>query len=529
MADAKKAEVTERRRISPVWIVPGVALVLGLWMLVDAYLSQGPEVEIRFPTASAIEPGKTKVKVLDVEVGQVESVTLGDDLKSVVAKARLDQEAEPLLREDTQFWVVTAQFGVQGISGISTILSGGYIQLAPGEGPQGCRLFVGLPEPPVTPAGTPGLKLELMGDEAGSISAGDPVLHQGYPVGRVESAKLDVKTEKMRYLVFIESEYDELVTSSTRFWNTSGFTFDATTEGIQIQAGSLMTLLVGGVSFGQPAGMRPAEPVSDGASFKLYPDYASVNREPYRVVVEYVLRFDQSVRGLSVGAPVEYRGIPVGRVEDILIEDLSIRGSGEPIPVLVALQPGRLFLPDDEEGAARLRKAVASSVALGMRATLATGSLLTGKKYVSLDVRQKGAHAALGDFDGWPTIPTSPSGLDGIEVQVSELLQKINDMPLDELVVSMTTLVDDANSLLGDESVQRLPASLDETLLGLRRTLDSVSSNSALQEKLMATLEELDRSLRSVRELADTLNEQPNSLVFARRSPPDPVPPEGRK
>lgn len=529
MAEASKAKVSERKRISPVWIVPAVALLLGMWILIETYRNQGPEVEISFPTASGIAPGKTKVKVLDVEVGLVKSVMIGDDLKSIVVKAQLDKEAEPLLREGTQFWVVTARFGAQGISGFSTILSGGYIQLAPGMGDEGRRVFVGLPEPPVTPAGTPGLKVELVGDKAGSLSGGDPVLHKGYPVGRVESAKLDVATEEMRYSVFIEAEYEELVTGSTRFWNSSGFTFNATADGIQLEAGSLVTLLTGGVSFGQPIGVRAGEPVKDGVSFKLFPDYPSVNREPYRVAIEYVLRFDQSIRGLSVGAPVEYRGIPVGRVDEILIKDLSIGGTAQPIPVLISLQPGRLFLPDDEQGAQRMRTAVENSVASGLRATLATGSLLTGKKYVSLDIRPHSGPAALGLFDGRATIPTLASGLDGLEVQVSEILQKINDMPLEELVASTTVLIDDAGRVLGDPSTQKLPASLDNTLTSLRETLDSVSSNSAFQERLVATLAELERSLASVRLLADTLNEQPNSLLFSRRSSVDPVPPEGSR
>jgi paraquat-inducible protein B len=288
-----------------------------------------------------------------------------------------------------------------------------------------------------------------------------------------------------------------------------------------------MTLLAGGVSFGEPSGIRPGEAIVDGMSFKLYPDYPSVNREPYREVVEYVLRFHQSIRGLTEGAPVEYRGVPVGRVEDILIEDLSIGGAGEPIPVLIGLQPGRLFLTDDDDGKMRLRKAVTNSVALGLRASLATGSLLTGKKYVSLDLRPTTTPLFEGTFGGRPTIPTLASGLDGLEVQVSELLQKINEMPLEEFVSAATELVDDAAVLMGDPSMKKLPTALETTLVGLQETLESVSSNSSLQEKLMFTLEELDRSLVSVRMLADTLNEQPNSLVFKRNTRPDPVPPEG--
>ena len=526
MADAKP-KVSERRRFSPIWIVPAVALLLGLWMLIYTYQNQGPEIEIVFPTASGIEPGKTKVKVLDVNVGLVRSVSLGEDLKSIVVKARLDKEAEALLRDDTEFWVVTARLGTSGVSGISTLISGGYIQLSPGHAPATRTSFVGLPEPPVTPAGTPGLKVELIGDKAGSVTAGDPILHKGFPVGRIESARLDVETEKMLYSVFIEETYQKLVNSSTRFWNTSGISFNATADGIEVETGSLLTLLIGGVSFGAPTGVPPGEPVANGATFDLHPDFASVNRHPYRVGLEYIVRFDQSIRGLRVGAPVDYRGIRVGRVEEILIEELSISGAGEPIPVLITIQPGRLMLPDNEAGAAQMRNAVTNSVALGMRASLATGSLITGSKYVALDVHEREAGSVLGNYAGRPTIPTLPSGLEGLEYQISGLLSKLNDLPLDRLANSAADAIQSADRLLASQSMQELPVTLDTTLAGVRETLDSISGDSALQEQLSVALAGLDHSLESIRELAITLNEQPNSLVFTRRVSPDPIPPAG--
>ncbi len=194
---------------------------------------------------------------------------------------------------------------------------------------------------------------------------------------------------------------------------------------------------------------------------------------------------------------------------------------------MIALQPGRLFLSDDDDGKMQLRKAVSNSVAIGLRASLATGSLLTGKKYVLLDIRPTATPLSEGMFGGRPTIPTLASGLDGLEVQVSELLQKLNEMPLEEFVAAATGLVEDAAVLMSDPSMKQLPIALEATLVGLQETLASVSSDSSLQEKLIFTLEELDRSLVSVRLLADTLNEQPNSLLFKRKTRPDPVPPEG--
>ena len=134
-----EATVSERRRISAVWLVPIVALVLGVWMVIHTLRSQGPEVTIVFYSGEGIEADKTKIKVRAVEVGLVESVGLAEDLESVVVTARLAKVATPLLREDTQFWVVRPRVGPGGISGLGTLLSGAYIQLAPGAGEEGRR------------------------------------------------------------------------------------------------------------------------------------------------------------------------------------------------------------------------------------------------------------------------------------------------------------------------------------------------------------------------------------------------------
>ena len=154
-----EAVVSERRRISAIWLVPIVALVLGVWMLIHTLRSQGPEITIVFSSGEGIEADKTKIKFRAVDVGLVESVGLADDLESVVVTAQLDKAAAPLLREDTQFWVVRPRVGPGGVSGLGTLLSGGYIQLAPGTGEEGRREFEGMDAPPVTPAGTPGLQL----------------------------------------------------------------------------------------------------------------------------------------------------------------------------------------------------------------------------------------------------------------------------------------------------------------------------------------------------------------------------------
>jgi paraquat-inducible protein B len=531
MTDAHP-EISQKRRLSPVWIVPIVALLIGIWMVIYTLQSEGPEITIVFSTAAGIEEGKTKIKFRDVEIGLVESAGLGEDLETVIVVAKIDKEAESLLHDDTQFWVVRPRIGKGGISGLSTLLSGGYIQIAPGTSDRRSTEFVGLEEPPVTPAGTPGLRLVLEADRAGSVGVGDPILYEGYTVGWVETEEFDPETDGMRYSIFIEAPYDKYVTTAARFWDASGVRVRAGAAGFEAEIGSLETLVMGGVEIGRPEGMPPGAPVESGEVFRLYKNFAEVNERPYRRSVEFVVRFPQSVRGLLPGAPVEYRGLPFGRVERVMLEELTRDGlsGGEdrPIPVLISLTPGRLELPDNEDGVANLKDSIIDSVDRGLRASLATGNLLTGSLYVTIDRYPNAPPAEIGEFAGRPTIPTIESGLGGIEQRITTLLDRLNELPLDETVAELNGTLASIDEIFASDAMQAMPTRLEGALEELEATLASLSADSELQARLLPAIGELERTLSSLRQVLDTIEAQPNALIFNRDYRDDPRPPAGK-
>ena len=521
MSEAQ-AKVTRREGISRIWLIPIVAVLLGAWMVVYTWRNQGVEITIQLANAEGIEAGKTKIRALSVVVGLVESVVLNDDLESVTVTAQIERAAIPLLREDTQFWVVTARIGAAGVTGLGTLVSGGYIELSPGTSSKQARRFGGLEVPPVTPSGTPGLNLLLVSERAESVGTGSPVLYKGFRVGSIESAEFDVESQKMHYGAFVDAPYDDLVNDKTRFWNMSGIHFSATAEGIELNTGSLQSLLVGGIAFGLPDGVDPGEPVEDGASFELYPDRNAIDVRPYRYSTEFVVEFASSVRGLQPGAPVEYRGLASGRVERILLEELANEGAlgeGSPIPVLIRLEPGRLEMGDTEEGVETLRRTVDLAVKNGLRATLSMGNLLTGSLYIALDMYPKEKAQELGSFAGWRTIPTIASGLDGIQVKLTALLDKLNALPLDAVARSADGTLKRAEKTL---------AELEQTISEMRTLLASDGVQS-LPESLDRSLAELNRTLQSLEGLASTLEAQPNTLIFPRVPVADPEPPAGTR
>ncbi|MFK7977423.1 MAG: intermembrane transport protein PqiB [Halioglobus sp.] len=536
--NSSEATITRGSRISGVWLIPLLALLMGAYVVLHAWWTRGPEIEIAFKTASGLERGQTRVKYRNVDMGVVSEVRLNESIDGVIAKVKLNRQAYPLLRDDTRFWVVTARIGLDSISGLDTILSGAYIQLAPGTGIEGQRRYVGLEQPPQTPTGAPGLRLELTSESASSISAGDIVLYKGFEVGRVESMELDLSDRQVRYVIFIDAPYHELINSSVRFWDVSGISVSVGADGVKVDTGSADTIFLGGVAFGLPEGVGEGDVVENNTSFKLYQDYDDILENPYRRGAHYVVSFNHSVKGLLPGAPVEYRGIPVGRVERIMLRESIQRAakaesqdSATPIPVLIYLEPARLQLPDRKESLEQLHQILISGVNAGLRATLETGSLLTGAKYVGIDYYDNIDDAQMATLLGYPLLPSIDNGLGQLQQKATAVLDMLNALPLDETVSNANAAIDSLNgalkgldTMLENQSTQNLPQQIEQTLGDLRKAVAGLSPDSQAYKSLNTSLSRLNRALANFETLSQTLVEQPNALILPTNPTPDPQP-----
>lgn len=535
----EQATISKGRKLSGIWIIPILALVLGLYMVVHSFMTEGPTIEIAFKTASGLTQGKTKVKYRNVDMGLVEEVHLNKDFDGVIAKVKLDRQVLPLLRDDTRFWVVTARVGLGNISGLDTLLSGAYIQLAPGEGKEGQRKYVALEQPPLTPTGAPGLRLKLTSAAAASVSAGDAVLYNGYKVGRVESMVFEPGDRKAHYALFIDAPYHELVDSQTRFWDASGISLSAGADGFKLDTGSMDTVLLGGVAFGHPPGVSKGKPVEHNTEFELFASHDDILKNPFRYGAHYIVSFSQSIKGLSPGAPVEYRGITIGRVERILLKESmelarqehSDGGRGRPIPLLIYMEPGRMTLPDQASSLEVFHSNIAAGIKNGLRASLETGSLLTGAKYVSIDFYEGTTEASMGSFMEWDTIPTIETGLGQLEQKLTAVLDKVNALPLEDTVSGANTAISTLNetlaslhTILESQNTQQLPEQLDATLRELRDTLKGLSPNSEVYQSINSSLLRLNRTIGNLESFTNTLSGQPNAAVMPSNPKPDPIP-----
>ncbi len=540
--DMLRARATPQRRLSPIWIVPIVAMLIGLWLVYDNYRSRGPLITLTMSSAEGIEAGSTLIKSRNVEVGRVERVQLSDDLSHAVITARMAPDTEPMLTEGSHFWVVKPRIGREGISGLNTVLSGSYIHLQPGSGEPGVREFEVSDQPPVASADAAGLHVNLISQLGNSLRPGDPVTYQGFTVGRVEEVEFDADNRRMNQRIFIESPYDRLVTDSTRFWSASGIDLRLDADGIRINVESLEALLGGGVTFGVPDDLPRGRAVENDATFNLYPDEESARQGTFNRYLEYVLMVEDSVRGLTRGAPVEFRGVRIGTVASVPWQFTASQPesrSGFAIPVLIRIEPQRLGIENQQVDLEEWDERFHRLFGTGLRASLKSGNLLTGAMFVDINFyRDEADDYQAETFSERTVFPTTSTGFTQIEAQVTALLEKLNALEIEPLLTGLENnltaseamlaevreLSTSLQEVLDDPSTRNLPANLNDSLESLRETMEGMSPDSSAYRELTGAIQRMERLMRDLQPVTRTLNENPRALLFDSLDAEDPVP-----
>ena len=516
----------QNRRWIPrlVWVVPIAAAVIGISLLIRNWENAGPQITISFLSGEGVQVGKTLVKYRDVTVGQVSSVVLSADHQTVVVTANLSKAAAGLLKEDTQFWIVRPRFGVGSVSGLETLLSGVYIGMKTGTAARREHEFVGLENPPALAHGPHGRELQLHAARVGSLSIGSPVYFRQFQVGRVIDENL-LPDGSTRVTAFVEAPYDGFVKPVTRFWNASGIDVKLGADGLKVQTESLAAVLAGGLAFDD----GPTEVVSAAAmpnDFTLYKNETEAMAPPDGEPHYVRMRFAQALRGLDVGAPVEFVGVNIGSV---IAVDLGYEPRDKSFPVIVTakLYPRRmgdayeiLTAQGKTESEETLAAFVGTLVQRGLRAQPRSASLLTGKLYVALDFLPASPRVNFDASDRPVELPTVNGSFQELEANIGRLVKKVNDLPLEQIAADLHTDLTDLHETLSELHGRVLPGAVD-TLSALRGTLDSANRTldveSPLQRGLTETLLEARSTLQAVRELADYIDRHPDALLRGRR------------
>lgn len=529
----------KRARVAVVWIVPIVAALVGAGIVVQQYLNEGPTIRISFRTAEGIEPGKTLIKYKDVDIGKVTEVVLSKDYSRILVTAKMEKHSEGLLAKDSRFWIVKPRVTLGGVSGIGTLLSGRYIGIEPGKSGKSHHDFVGLEVPPPLTGGMSGREFVLHAGTLGSLGIGSPIYYRRLNVGQVIGYDLAPDGKSVAIKIFMNAPYDGYITSDTRFWESSGIHASMGSGGFSLQTESVLSILVGGIAFETPPSSTAGKPAPEKSVFTLFDNRDAAMAPQMSESERYVLYFYESLRGLSVGAPVTMLGLPVGEVTAVGL-DYVPKTHGIRTRVEIMTYQYRLLRhmgksdvatvkTMSREGRQKIMEQLVEEK--GLRAQLRTGSLISGQLYVALDYFPDAPKARIDWRKEPPRFPVAPGKTENIEQQLKSILAKLDKVPVEEIGMDLKQSLDALENTL--QSANRTLARVDEetlpetkkTLEDLRRAIAaaervvSSTDNTLLgpdapaQHELRDALQEIARAARAIRVLADYIERNPESLL----------------
>lgn len=513
------------QRLSIVWLIPIAALVVSLGVAWQSYAGRGDLVRISFQNGAGLVAGQTVLKFRDVNVGVVEAVGFSSGLAEVIASVRVDKDVAPFMDQDAQFWIVRPEVSVRGITGLDTVLSGAFIAAQwDSVAGRAQSSFTGLEAVPVNAQSDRGTSITLKLRDGNQISAGAPILYKGIEVGNASTPRLSEDGTVVLIDAYIKDPYNKSLTTATRFWDASGFALSLGAGGVTLDVKSLASLIEGGISFDTVD--SGGAPVSGTTVFDVYDDEASARDSVFTGQNDHALQvsavFDGSVSGLSPGSDVRFRGLTVGTVTDL---GAFVEGEGRDrrvrLLVNMELRTAKLGLGDEataEDALALLGDFVQLN---GLRARLATASLLTGGLLVELLEVPDAPEASIDvAAQPHPRLPITASDIADLRATSQGVLERINDLPVEELMQSAISLLKnvdalasnpdtlrvpteaagllaDARALVTSEDVAAIPAEVRGITQDLRAVLAKLEQGQAV-ENLIAAIAKADTALDSL-------------------------------
>jgi paraquat-inducible protein B len=530
--DEPRARV-RAQRFNWVWLFPIGAAAVVAWLAWRNLADRGPAITISFRNVDGLQAGQTKVQHRNVDLGTVESLELTPDMSHVIVHARMTRQATSHLTPNTRFAIIAPHVGVGGISGLSTIVSGSYIEMYPGKpSEEAKREFVGLDDPPALSPDTRGRSFTLLANDLGSLTRGSPISFNGINVGEVEDYQLRPNNKGVEVTAFVRSPYEDLVHPETRFWNAGGVDLTLGSQGLRIRANSWEQLLSGGIEFATPTEVLKKSPSPVGAVFGLYDNRRAADRAPLGPTLTYIADFLGNQRGLDVGTAVELQGIEVGEVTEahLAYDDrkhtLVTRATFyvDPERVEILNMPRA---PDANQHDA-VQQWIETLVGDGMRAQVSSASLLTGTKLVGLEMSPNAAKARIEHEGDAFKMPTSTSGdFTAVLQDLQSVLKNIDRATSGPQLGHALQSLDDTLTRLDkvthdiEPDIKSLVKSLRDTADSAQSTLNTIqglAGNTApTGTDLPRMMRELTEAARSVRGLADYLDRHPEALLRGRK------------
>ncbi len=547
-----RSKLDHKRRLSLIWAIPVVTLLIGAWLAWNTISQRGPLVTITFETAEGLQASQSHVRHKDVDMGVVEKVTLTPDMKRVQVTVRMNREAVPLLTEGAKFWVVRPRFFAGSISGLQTLFSGSYIDILPSPSTDAAvkHDFVGLENPPVLESDVPGRTFLLKANRLGSLNLGSPIMFRDLEVGEVLGWDVGEMARDITIHAFVREPFDKYVHDNSRFWNASGASLQLGAEGVRLKVESLRAVVLGGIAFDTPDDPQVTGESLTDHQFPLFDTEESASSSMYTRSVPFLADFGSSVAGLTTGSPVTLRGLKIGEVSSVsLVYDQAT--DNVIVPVRFTLEPERIKLLNLPSGGG-LDERMADLVRRGLRVKLESGNLLTGQKQLAMDIYPNPGPGELRKQGDTYVIPVYGAGSEDVATAAANLVNRLNQIPFESIGKNLDETVSGVNRLVNDKQVGESMTALRRTLASTQALVDNMNRGmttmnqrlpaiaSGLEEsvkrtdKLIASVEtgyggdsrfnrdisrlmlQLTDAARSIRVLADLLSRHPEALIQGR-------------
>ena len=519
--DIEPARRSFIERASIVWLVPVAALLIAIGIALTTWRDRGPLIEIAFSDAGGIIANETQLKYRNVSVGVVERIRFSEDLEKVIVSVRLEKSVAAFVDDDAEFWIVRPEVTASGVSGLETVLSGVYIEGAWDGEPKTLQYsFAGLDEAPLVTSGRAGLTFELRSSSDNAMTENTPILYKSIEVGRIGKARISQDGRWVFADAIVYAPHDRLISTATRFWDASGFSFSLGPNGARLDFSSVSSLIAGGISFDTL--VSGGQPVAPGSVFEIYVDEAAARTSIFEASdgaeITLSMIFEENVSGLAAGAPVEWRGVTVGEVLNVTgLVDRERFGDGRVrLLATVELRPVRFGMsgdPTEDE----VLDYLSDRVDEGLRARLVSASILTGGlKIELLTVEDAEPAALLREVDPFPVMPVTDSEIADVSATAEGVFQRINALPIEDLLERAIAFLDNANAFVSSEDFRETPGDL-RGLLADARSLVGSEDIQALPGELTAAMADIRSATSDLRDILAALSDADaaNRLVAA--------------
>jgi len=534
--------------ITSIWIVPFIALIIAGWLGYKHFAERGPEIKIIFPKNEGLVAGQSLVKFRNVPAGKVTDIYADEGTDGVIVVVRMNnRKAKPYLTEHAKFWIVKPEVGLSGVSGLDTLLSGTYINVySKTGGKEFKKKYIGLTQPYRDTM--EGEYFHLVSANGDNTSVGTPIYYKNIKVGQVEYMYLGLDNKNVEIIVFIDRQYAAYVHNDSKFWTKSTMNVNFAKGNLDIHIAPVNYLLQGGIVFSSPGYDKNAS-LAYGRIFPLYESKTQAESTTIGSVTKCIEKFmlvtDESIANLRVHAPVRFDGFDIGWVSDIQLtySKASHKMLGQ---ILLAIDTSVFEDTHEINGSGVLKSTGLSNlyqaVEEGLRAKITALDPITGMLFIDLTFKHQDGNGSIVKGTKYAQLPMASQSSSGIMTSMTQILDKLNNLPLEKLLASLNKVVEESakpvenanvllldlqttvkniNKLTSKKSFEVLPDELNKALKELTSTLKTTkkvvkgyNSDSMLNRQLSHTLEILTKTSQEMQVFLRMLNRKPDSLLF---------------